>query len=219
MTASLEFPVMLHSSGKTPVMGIIERLSPGECLVRSLVSFEAATRVDFELVVHGGARSRLRGAIEDVRENPPRRHYLIRLDRLPPGEADALERVIAELYARATTARTVQDGGALARASVRVHVDFPVGYALDDGAIGTGSAADLSTGGMLMVCDPLLKVGGGLEVTFRLPEHAGGVSRELVVKSRIVAHQQTSTGKWANHLAFFGVDPAVRTEIAAFIGR
>jgi hypothetical protein len=169
--------------------------------------------------VHGGARSRLRGAIEDVRENPPRRHYLIRLDRLPPGEADALERVIAELYARATTARTVQDGGALARASVRVHVDFLVGYALDDGAIGTGSAADLSTGGMLMVCDPLLKVGGGLEVTFRLPEHAGGVSRELVVKSRIVAHQQTSTGKWANHLAFFGVDPAVRTEIAAFIGR
>lgn len=200
-------------------MGIIERLSPGECLVRSLVSFAAGTRVDFELIVHGGAHSKLRGAIEDVRENPPRRHYVIRLDRLPPVEADAFERVIAELNARATTARTVQDGGALARASVRVHVDFPVGYALDDGTIGTGRAADLSTGGMLMVCDPLLKVGSGIELTFQLPEHAGSVQRELVVKSRIVAHQQTSTGKWANNVAFFGVDQAVRSELAAFIGR
>jgi hypothetical protein len=219
MTASLEFPVMLHSPDKTPVMGIIEQLSVGECLVRSLVSFETGKRVEFELIVHGGAHSKLRGSIEEVRENPPRRHYNIRLDRLPSGDADALERVIAELHARQTTARTMQDGGALARASVRVHVDFQVGYALDDGTIGTGRAADLSTGGMLMVCDPLLKVGAGLEVTFDLPDHPGAARRELVLKARIVAHQQTSAGKWANHLAFYGVDPTVRTEIAAFIGR
>ncbi len=200
-------------------MGIIERLSSGECYVRSLVSFDTGTHLEFELIVHGGAHAKVRGSITEVRDNPPRRHYVLQLDAGAPAQAEALERAIAELHARQSTARTVPDSGALARSSVRVNVDFPVGYALEGSGIGHGRAADLSAGGMLMVCEPLLTVGGTLEVSFALPEQSGGTRRELTLQARIVAHQRTSTGTWANHLAFFHVDDAVRTEIAAFIGR
>jgi len=210
---------MLHAGDRPPVMGIIERLSIDECYVRSLVPFENGMPLEFELIVHGGAHAKVTGSVSEARDNPPRRHYVLRLDRREPAEADALVRAIAELHARQSTARTVQGGGALARSSVRVHVDLPVGYALEGGGIGHGRAVDLSAGGMLMVCEPLLTVGGTLELSFALPEAPGGTRRELTLQARIVAHQQTSTGTWANHLAFFHVDDSVRAEIAAFIGR
>jgi len=219
MNGSLELPVMLHSQTHPPVMGIVEALTPTESRVRSLIDFQLGAHLDFELLAHGGVHSKIAGKIAEKRENPPRHYYVIALERHDIVEADALERLIVELRERQSVHRLHAEGGALARASVRIHVDFPVGYAAEDGVIGTGRAVDLSAGGMLMVSEASLAVGATLELTFDLPEHAAAARRELVINSRVVAHQRTQAGAWKYNCAFFHVDPTVRAEIAAFIGR
>ncbi len=218
---SLEFPVMLQSNGNKPALGIVERLTPTECVLRSLIEFTIGTHLGFELVVNGETLTKLGGTIAEVRESSPRRYYSLRLDKVAPGQADILDRAIAEIYARRSAVRTVRDGGALARSSVRVHVDFAVGYKLEGGSTGTGRAVDLSAGGMLMICEPLLPAGRALQLTFDLPnpDNPTGARRELVLGARIVAHKKTATGAWANNIAFSNLDPGVRADIAAFVGR
>ena len=213
---SLEFPVMVHCEGKPAVMGIIERLSLGECRLRSLVAFEVGARVDFELVVHGGAHAKIVANVTSFTEARPRRYYDLRIDTLGVGEREALSRVVAELHARHSSSRVVNEGGALARASVRAPVDFPVAYSVAGASIGTGSAANISVGGMLMMSSSALVVGSTLELTFAL-DLGGGRRKELVVNARIVAHQERSAGRWANHIAFFGLDPSARAIIAEYV--
>lgn len=213
--ASLEFPVMLHASGQQAVMGIIERLTRNECFIRSLVAFGPGTKLEFELIVHGGAHAKLRGSIVETLEKLPRRYYTLRLDTLPVAEADALDRIAAELHARQSGVKTAENSGALARSSVRAPVDFAVGYAVEGGGHGTGRAANISTGGMLIVNADPLTVGATLELSFML--EVRGQRREATTSARIVAHQQRPDGTWSIHLAFFRVDPSVKAEIEAYV--
>jgi hypothetical protein len=218
---SLEFPVMVRAGSQAPVMGIVEQLTASECRLRSLVAFDIGSHLIFELIIHGGPLARLGGTVSEIRDEAPRRHYLLKLDKLGPGEGDVLDRALAEISARKSAARTVRDGGALARSSVRVNVDFAVGYVVEGGANGTGRAVDLSTGGILMVCEPLLPAGRTLKLTFDLPnaDNPTGARRELSIGARIVNHRKTATGTWANNISFTNLDPGVRADIAAFVGR
>ncbi len=213
--ASLEFPVMLHF-GSSPAMGIVEQVNARECRVRALVDIPVGAPVTFAVNVRG-AQVQLRATVAHARANLPRRYFTLTLDPLPPADADTLARSIETLAARRSAAPTLPESGGLARATVRVPVDFAVEYVADDGTGGRGRAGDLSVGGMLMVCDPLLPVGGTLTIAFALPASPGNPSREGSVKARIVAHQRTSAGQWSNNLAFFGIDAALHAELARFI--
>ena len=214
--SSLEFPVMLHATGKSPVMGIIEALTTAECRMRSLVAFEVGGRLEFELIVHGGAHAKLAGIVSEVRDALPRHHYKLRLAELPVSEREALTLVIAELHSRASGGHAVHSSsGPLARASVRAPVDFVVRFAVEGGGQGTGHAANISVGGMLMYSEATLAVGATLELTFNL--EFGGARRDVVTSARIVAHQKRPDGRWQYHIAFFNVDPGMREHVAAYV--
>lgn len=212
----IEFPVMLHAGSK-PCMGIIERISTSECRIRSLVEFAPQTRVEFDIATRG-LRAKVRGTIVDAQTRPPRWYYAVQIESLPSGERETLARAIDELNARLHATHLASESGGLARASVRVPVNFPVEYVNEGGERGTGNAGDLSVGGMLMVCDPLLEIGKPLTLSFRLPATSGAEGSAMRISARIVAHQLTSDGRWSNNLAFTGVDPSIHADLTHFVG-
>jgi len=211
-TNSFEFPVMLHVPGEAPVMGIIEQVTASDAYFRSLVSFPVGTRLTFELI-HGGTHAHVTGTVRSVRDAAPRRHYWLELTS-DGSDVDALATITADLRARRAAPKPVAGGGALARASVRAPVDFPIGYAVEGGGYGTGHAANISTGGLLMTCEEGLVVGATLELSFTL--ELASSRKEISTHARVVAHQYRET-RWAIHLAFFNVDPAVKALIGEYV--
>jgi hypothetical protein len=207
VSASLEVPTMVVCNGKSPAMAIIEQLSRSQCIMRSVNTFDIGATVDFNAVIHGASPIELYGRVVSRTQNGPRYSYTISLDS-SPAIAAAIEHSVAVARARAGARADVQTGNGLTRASVRVPVNFPLRFSVQNGSSYDGRATNISTGGILMNTTESLAVGATLELHFLL----GDVP--VSVHGRIVAHQEATPNY---NIAFFDIRELVKETLARFI--
>jgi hypothetical protein len=211
---SLELPVMLALEGGRTVMCILEAYEPRECRFRALVELSLGARVQLVQIQmgsraaaeHGGAAvpPSFAGIITERTATGPRKNYILKLDGAP----EAPPRIVAP-------PKPVFAPAPLVRSSLRVAVDFPLGYARDGGAIGHGRASNLSEGGIHVVAKDEFSVGTALELTFVLPGTSG---REIVVNARVVARHPGAPGTERSYnMAFFGLERSAHERIAAYV--
>ena len=205
---SLEAPTMVKVGGASPVMAIVEHLSSGECRMRSINAFEAGERIQFTVALHGSQPIACYGVVASRTRNVPRYNYVISLETMPD-EASAIARAIDK--ARAHTAKPLPDphtGNGLTRASVRIPVDFEIGYTHAGSTRRFARATNISVGGVLMNGTDDLGVGASIELEIPL----GGDRVKL--HGRVVAHQPMTPHY---NVAFHDVPPDVRDRIARFV--
>jgi hypothetical protein len=200
---------MLVQGEYPPVMGIVEHLNDEECRFRSLGRFDAGDVIRFDISPNGTAAVSLTGTVVSCTTTGPRRNYVLRFGDAKNPQPEP--RIIPARHA----ARAPQAAPSpLVRSAVRVPADFAVGFAHENGSIGSGYATNISEGGMHMVSSAELLVGAALELTFILPESG---AQESVVEARIVARQATGDGRRSYNMAFFNLDKRVHTRIAAYV--
>jgi hypothetical protein len=212
-TSSLEIPVMLQRSGRESVMGIISEISAGQCRLRALIALESGERIEFVLHSVDHKELKLRGIVVGITSKPPRVVHDVALDEMPVEDRYALSGVVEHVAKQKPPAEFAKS--ALMRSSVRAPADFAVRFAGDSGEFHHGRAANISIGGLMMLSDREVAVGTTLGLRFSLAPGA----TEVTVKARVVARHPADRGKTAHNLAFFNLDPKVRSEIAAFVER
>ena len=211
---SLEFPVVIKHSGKTDVMGILEFLTATECRFRSLIGFDHREQITLQLTVHGGPRLECSGVVASSSATGARQYHDVALAPMSAEKTELFVGAIAEISRRHSERRTLPEVPAtkgLTRSSVRVALHMEVDYSTAS-ARGTGTATNISTGGMLLAAIDKIDVGATLEVRFRLPD----TCEMNAVRGRIVAFH-TGTGAYQYNIAFFGVEGPVRERISEFV--
>lgn len=211
---SLEFPVTIKRAGKPDVMGILEYLTASECRFRSLVAFERDEAVQLRLSITGGPRIEASGRILSTTISGTRHYHDVAIDPMSAEHSDAFVSSIADISARHSERRVLPEVPAtkgLVRSSVRIALHEDVRFAASRAA-GTGTATNISTGGMLMAAMERIDVGEAIELRFALER-----GPENFVRGRIVAFHSGSVGVHQYNIAFFGVDEAVRDRIAAYV--
>jgi hypothetical protein len=181
-------------------MGILEHLDASECRFRSLAEFAVGETVSFDYEI-GGKIASVSGDVVSRVAGGPRKNYVLKL------RAGSAPREHAKPPARAAVPSP------LVRSSIRVPVDFTLGFAHDSGLIGHGRATNVSEGGMHVIASAVLPVGATLELSFVLP----GGNVELVSEARIVAKQPSEDGRFAYNLAFVNLAANVHERVAAFV--
>ena len=172
--ASLEVTATVSCYGIAPSNAIIEELDATSCRFRTVVSFDAGAPVDLATEVWGEP-AMLRGTVVKRTVQSPRFTYQIRLDRMPADSARELADEINERQRRATVEKNVEaianipTTERLIRSSVRVPTDFSIVYRTAKSGYKVAEACDVSSGGLLMLCDTELTIGAAMELRFTLP--------------------------------------------------
>jgi len=207
--ASLECPTMVSANGASPVMGIIEELSPRTCRMRSINEFHAGDTVTFDFTLRGAHKLELSGRVIDAALSGMRRSYTIALDAANE-DAVIVALDAARRFATARPTHDVQTGNGLTRASARIPIDQELTYTVAGRPSRTARATNVSAGGILLNSTDEIAVGASLEIRFRLP----GSDHDINVHARVVAHQHETPNY---NMAFFNIDPNVREELTAFV--
>lgn len=246
VVSSLEVPVVLVADGLGATEAVLEELDPrGDCRMRSLRFFSRGTRVTFRLGTPGDEEY-VRGRIAGYETRGQRFIYHVALDALN-GSAEGVAWTIGERRRRLAAGHPVEPVAdatqrpPLARAKVRTRADFEVQYRVGE-SWAQGTAANLSTGGLLMRARETLVEGMAVELRFRLPsdvldrccddallgklwdpavrQAAQAMLRrpfkELVLRARVVCHR-TIAGNIADYgLEFVDLDTIATNEIERY---
>ncbi|HVA33927.1 MAG TPA: hypothetical protein VNG31_07240 [Candidatus Baltobacteraceae bacterium] len=244
LVASLEFPIVLIAPGLGATQAVLEELDPnGDCRLRSLRFFSPGTQIEFIVGHDVGTRTRISGRIAGYSTNARRFIYHIELDDMAEGDVEWVSLLVSRR--RQHLANKIEDLAAdivhpppLARASIRAEADFDLEYRIWE-TWRRATAANLSTGGLLMRAHEVLVEGMALAVRFVLPstvlercsedallgklwdrgvrEAAQTMLRrpfkELTLRARIVCHRPIAGTIGDYGVEFCSVEPAVRAEI------
>jgi hypothetical protein len=230
-SGSMEYPVLLHARGLSPINVVVEDLAPDTCRLRAVALFDVGTALAFEFGPKGGI-VRLRGRVAERKGNGPRFTYRVHLDANEPVDADALTAAIEqwrrhrELWPEVTSETYKPEG--LRRAGLRVATQFRIAFRTEgDDEVADARAADLSHGGLSMSCDQLLVEGALLHLRFTLPTDAVEAAsddaestlpfEEMAVRARVVWRRILGPGLVTHGLAFCGLDAATRSEIQRYV--
>lgn len=249
---SIELPIAVTVRGlPAPVYGTLINISETGCRLRSLILLDRSRLIEFSLNRSSGDTLTLRGRVLS-RTTPMSEagyEYGVAFEEATPGMQDALAREILEMQRRAAAARvSARDAvkGSVAdkqrRTSVRTIVSFSVRYRSANRAPSNAEANDISSGGLRMICDDVLKVGTELELRFRLPAHVldaypkrdqrveitpFGERRvrvpdnrrpfeEMIVRGRVLSRHEPQRGREVYGVGFVDIDGYQREEIARF---
>jgi hypothetical protein len=201
-------------------MAIIEQLTGSGCQMRSVNIFDIDSTVEFAIVIHGVSPIAAIGTVKTRSQNGARFIYHVVLDTTPEISA-AIERAVDVARARAfsrdaassvTPAARMHAASpppsGLTRLSVRVIVDFEVGFSVNGSGSFMGRATNISAGGMLMTTAQEMPVGAGLDLRFILGDEP------MSVKGRIVAHPEKTNNY---NIAFFEMRDSAKQTLARFI--
>ncbi len=250
---SIELPVGVSVRGlPAPVYGTLINISETGCRLRSLILLDRNRVVEFSLGRGAGDELVLRGRVlsRSTPQSEAGYEYGIVFDGLTPAERDSLAREIAEMQRRAAAARVTAreaakdagEGGKQRRSSVRAFIAFPVRFRPTNRSAVTGEATDISAGGLRLICDDRLDVGGELELRFTLPGGVLGVYpkpddrfeitpfgqrrvrvpdnrrpfTEMILHGRVLSHNEPQNGREVYGVGFVDIDGYQREEIARF---
>ncbi|HTU83285.1 MAG TPA: PilZ domain-containing protein [Candidatus Acidoferrales bacterium] len=246
---SLEHATTVAGRGTPPCNAVIESITEHECRLRTVVFFDRGEVVEFEFAAPGHARIAARGHVVDRTSKGPRFVYRIRLDRMSAQNVDELGRAVASTHRRQARERSMWRAvgslpttEALARASFRLPADFAIEYRTARERFKAARAADVSAGGLSIVCGDGLIPGELLELCFAFPSQVLDVHPEetvvldlrtrsvahartdlrrpfkpLTVKARVVSHRPLGGGSYSYGLAFLELEPAARQEVTRYV--
>jgi len=172
--ASLELAAMVSARGIAPANAVIEFLNTSECRFRTVVCFDPGDTVEFELGTPP-ERAYVRGSIATRTAKGPRFIYHMRLDKMSAGEIDHFAKVHAGVQRRQAAQRSqealkhIQTTEQLHRSSMRVLAQIPVVYRTPKHSYAEAKAGNISSGGLLMICNENLVIGTPVELRFILP--------------------------------------------------
>lgn len=173
IVSSLEFPVILVAPGLGAAEAVLEELDPaGTCRIRSLRFFSPGSKVEFTFGTAVGRRH-VYGRIVGYATPGKRFVYHVQLEEMLASTRERLAEIVAGRRRELADGAfgPAADGIAsppLARASARAEADFDLDYFRTD-AWRHATAANLSTGGLLMRASEALVEGMALGMRFTLP--------------------------------------------------
>jgi len=219
-----------------------------EARLRSVLLFDHNSTVEFSFGLTGRPAVIARGRIVSRAQKGPRFIYRVVLDRMSGSEADELARTVNEAHRRAAMSRSLErtknlpttDG--LTRRAVRVSSEFELQLRTAKEAPKPARCADISAGGMMIVCKEVLVEGMAIEVRFTLPEDVLDIYPEetvtldlrkrevvrstrsdlrrpfgeMVILARVASHQILPGGEYGYGLAFHNLDAFTAEEIARY---
>ncbi|MBV8531663.1 MAG: hypothetical protein JO104_10125, partial [Candidatus Eremiobacteraeota bacterium] len=157
-----EFETVVRAKG-TAANAVVENISALECRFRSTALFEVNLPVEFEVQLPGQPVLSVRGRVVSRTTVHPRFVYTVALDRMTDRETDDLATSLA--HSHRTNARTrMRDISTLGEMPVpqglrqrqRISAEFSMQYRTSKDGFKAAKAANLSTGGLLMICDEML---------------------------------------------------------------
>ncbi len=175
---SLEIPISFEAGGKAAqVYGTLIDISETGCRLRSLILLDRDCVVRFELRRSGGASLRLRGHVAGRRapSDGAGYEYGITFDGLSAAERKQLIAEIMEMQRREAAARAhVRDEkppqqNDQRRKDLRQSVSFPISFRRPGSVWLSGFCADVSAGGIRLVCGDAIEDGSEIELRFTLP--------------------------------------------------
>ena len=175
---SLEIPISFEAGGKAAqVFGTLIDISETGCRIRSLVLLDRECVVRFELRRGSGSALRLRGHVAGRRSpsDGAGYEYGVTFDGISPAERKQLHAEIMELQRRDAAARShARDEKPPAqndqrRKDLRQSVSFPVSFRRPGSVWLSGFCADVSAGGIRLVCGDAIEDGSEIELRFTLP--------------------------------------------------
>ena len=175
---SLEIPISFEAGGKAAqVFGTLIDISETGCRIRSLVLLDRECVVRFELRRGSGSALRLRGHVAGRRSpsDGAGYEYGITFDGISPAERKQLHAEIMELQRREAAARShARDEKPPAqndqrRKDLRQSVSFPISFRRPGSVWISGFCADVSAGGIRLVCGDTIEDGSEIELRFTLP--------------------------------------------------
>ncbi len=227
---------------RVPVPATLIDLSGGGGMVQSRTMLRPQVAVEFDLPREGHPHLRIAGRIRKVTYAPADRtfRYAIEFDTLPEETREALLRLIIEEQRRtiSLTRRGDENGKVQVptriqeqRAHRRIEVNMPLRYTVVDApGTFTATAIDVSTGGMRIITEQVLRQEWVVTIRFTLPSdvlralaHLKGTQRsvapfpELRIQARTLPGVKQSRGKYIQSLAWVDPDPSATDEIDRFV--
>ena len=175
VNSSLEYPIVVVAEGLGAAEAVLEELDPsGDCRLRSLRFFSPGTNISFAFGASAAPKTHVFGRIAGYWTKAKRFVYEVELDEMLGVRAERIASLVARRRAELAwgqggdEAADGQQAPPLARASIRADADFDLEYRVQ-AAWRHGTAANLSTGGMLMRAHEILVEGMALGVRITLP--------------------------------------------------
>ncbi|MBV8491566.1 MAG: PilZ domain-containing protein [Candidatus Eremiobacteraeota bacterium] len=250
---SIELPIAVSVRGlPAPVYGTLINISETGCRLRSLILLDRSRLIEFELARPGSQPLLLRGRVlsRTTPQSEAGYEYGVAFEELTPGDQDALGREIAEMQRRAAAARVsareaakyAGDAGKQRRTAVRTFVAFPIRYRHNNKSATSAEANDISAGGLRLLTQEALPIGGEVEFRFTLPNDVLAVYpkaddrleitpfgrrrirvpdnrrpfTEMTIRGRILSRQEPQRGFEVYGVSFTEIDGYQREEIARF---
>jgi c-di-GMP-binding flagellar brake protein YcgR len=235
----LEIRISLRVSGvKVPMPSTLVDISGGGCQLHARTVLKPGTPVEFDLPRPGEPPLRLPGILRKVLYTPGTRifKYAVEFASLTEATHDELLRFIAEEQRRAIAKEkghevTIKAKAREHRSHHRVDVEMPIRYSLQGSPTSfSATAIDVSTGGMRILTERVLRQEWTVVVRFTLPDEP---VRELLKKrghnpnehepfgelrmeARALPGLKQSRGAYIQSLIWVDPDPAATDEIARF---
>ncbi len=227
------------SGVRIPVPATLVDISAGGCQIHARTMLKPHLSVEFDLPRAGMAPLRLGGKLRKVTYTASDRtfRYAVEFDAVDDLTRDDLARFIHEEQRRSLSSsrRGAEDERPKPptrlqelRAHQRVEVNIPVTY-----SIGTtprlleGVAVDVSTGGLRLISDRVLRQEWDVNIRFTLPNDVlrvlhprAGAQRpfsELRLTARPLPGVKQTRGRYMQSLVWVNPDPHVTDEIHRFI--
>lgn len=224
---------------RIPFPSTLVDISAGGCQIHARTMVKPHVAIEFDLPRPGIPPLRLTGKLRKVTYTASDRtfRYAVEFDSLSDLTRDELARFIHEEQRRAinVTRRGAQDERPKPatrlqelRAHRRVEVNIPVTYSVG-GTTGNyeGVAVDVSTGGLRLISDRVLRQEWDVNVRFTLPSDVlrvlhsrAGVQRpffELRLMARPLPGVKQTRGRYMQSLVWVNPDPQVTDEIHRFV--
>jgi c-di-GMP-binding flagellar brake protein YcgR len=222
-------------------------ISAGGCQLHARTMLKPRVGIEYDLPRQGRPSLRIAGTIKKVTYTPDDRtfRYAVEFDALDYGVRDELLRFITEEQRRVIsgTRGTAPEPTEVADASKtltrlqelrgahRVEVNVPVRYTVGDSPSPfSGTAVDISTGGIRVIVDQVLRQEWNVTVRFTLPNEMlktlaqlrGNAASmrpfsELKFLARPLGGVKQSRGRFVQSLVFVNPDPQQTDEISRFV--
>lgn len=221
-------------------------ISGGGCQIHARTMVKPRAGIEFELPRAGDSNLRIAGVVKKVTYAPEDRtfRYAVQFETLETPVRDELLRFIIEEQRRSISGTKAQSDLALApvkklstrlrelRMAYRVEINVPVKYSIGDStSIQHGTAIDLSTGGLRLILDQVLRQEWLVTLRFTLPNEtlkALAQSRgnsaqamrpfsELRLLARPLPGVKQLRGRYVQSLAFINPEAAHTDEISRFV--
>ncbi len=224
---------------RIPVPSTLVDISAGGCQIHARTLIKPHVAIEFEIPRNGKSPLRLAGKLRKVTYTATDRtfRYAVEFDSLSDGMRDELARFIHEEQRRALSisrrgveeerpkpSMRLQELRAHRRVEVNLSVTYTVGSTPGNFE---GIAVDVSTGGLRLISDRVLRQEWDVNIRFTLPNDVlrvlhsrAGIQRpfsELRLVARPLPGVKQTRGRYMQSLVWVNPDPQTTDEIHRFV--